>query len=140
MALAAAAAAAAAAFFLERGAPSSVGRRPRGHPFPPTVFPPFAGVDFAHIAGKVAAVLHPTSAVSADILADSDMAGPLLFVVALGVLLLLNGKVHFGAIYGVGGVGECAAAAAATPASAAAATRAPPPPPLSQASSPCTRC
>lgn len=63
------------------------------------------GVDFAHIGGKVAAVLSPRRAVPPDILADSDVAGPLLFCVALGVLLLLAGKVHFGYIYGFGGVG-----------------------------------
>ena len=35
-------------------------------------------------------------------LEDPDMAGPFLYVVVFGVMLLLAGKVHFGAIYGYG--------------------------------------
>ena len=67
------------------------------------------GVDFRHIGAKVAAVLaSPRRAVPPDILADSDVAGPLLFCVGLGVLLLLAGKLHFGYIYGFGGVGVAA--------------------------------
>jgi hypothetical protein len=34
--------------------------------------------------------------------ADADLAGPLLFCLALGALLLMAGKVHFGYIYGFG--------------------------------------
>jgi len=36
---------------------------------------------------------------------DDDFAGPLIFCVVLGVLLLFNGKVSFGYIYGVFVVG-----------------------------------
>ena len=39
------------------------------------------------------------------ILDDMDLAGPLLFCLALGFVLLLRGKVHFGYIYGVGTIG-----------------------------------
>ncbi|KAL0489091.1 hypothetical protein AKO1_009038 [Acrasis kona] len=39
------------------------------------------------------------------ILDDMDLAGPLLFCLALGFVLLLRGKLHFGYIYGVGTVG-----------------------------------
>lgn len=36
---------------------------------------------------------------------DSDMAGPLVFCLALGFCLLLTGKLHFGYIYGFGAMG-----------------------------------
>jgi len=36
---------------------------------------------------------------------DSDMAGPLVFCLALGSFLLLTGKIHFGYIYGFGMLG-----------------------------------
>lgn len=36
------------------------------------------------------------------IMEDSDMAGPLVFCLALGFFLLLTGKLHFGYIYGFG--------------------------------------
>ncbi|CAB3362721.1 Hypothetical predicted protein [Cloeon dipterum] len=36
---------------------------------------------------------------------DTDMAGPLVFCLALGSLLLLIGKAHFGYIYGIGILG-----------------------------------
>jgi hypothetical protein len=36
---------------------------------------------------------------------DADLAGPLFFCLALGFLLLLHGKVHFGYIYGFGLIG-----------------------------------
>ena len=35
-------------------------------------------------------------------MADLDLAGPILFVLLFGTLLLLAGKVQFGYIYGVG--------------------------------------
>jgi protein YIPF5/7 len=38
-------------------------------------------------------------------MADSDMAGPLVFCLALGFFLLLTGKLHFGYIYGFGMLG-----------------------------------
>jgi hypothetical protein len=41
-------------------------------------------------------------------MADTDMAGPLMFALVLGVCLLLSGKLHFGYIYGFGLLG-CAA-------------------------------
>lgn len=36
---------------------------------------------------------------------DTDLAGPLLFYLLFGVLLLMSGKVHFGYIYGVAALG-----------------------------------
>jgi multisubunit Na+/H+ antiporter MnhE subunit len=53
----------------------------------------------------VSGVLNPTKKFNPDILADSDMAGPLVFCLILGFFLLLTGKVHFGYIYGFGGLG-----------------------------------
>ena len=41
----------------------------------------------------------------AGIMSDNDMAGPIVFCLALGFFLLLAGKVHFGYIYGFGAFG-----------------------------------
>lgn len=61
------------------------------------------GINFNHIKGKTLAVLNPIQRdVSPDIMTDSDLAGPILFVLLFGTLLLLAGKVQFGYIYGVG--------------------------------------
>jgi len=38
-------------------------------------------------------------------MADADMAGPLMFALILGFALLCAGKLHFGYIYGFGGLG-----------------------------------
>ncbi|CAG0884116.1 unnamed protein product [Darwinula stevensoni] len=51
------------------------------------------------------AVLNPMKQTKPEILQDTDLAGPLAFCLALGAFLLLNGKVHFGYIYGIGVVG-----------------------------------
>jgi len=59
------------------------------------------GVNFAHIMGKSLAVLNPLRPVNRNIMDDTDLAGPLLFWLLLGVFLMLSGKVHFGYIYGV---------------------------------------
>lgn len=61
------------------------------------------GINFSHIKGKTLAVLNPFNrSIASDIMADSDLAGPILFVLLFGTLLLLAGKVQFGYIYGVG--------------------------------------
>ncbi|ODV78715.1 Yip1-domain-containing protein [Suhomyces tanzawaensis NRRL Y-17324] len=61
------------------------------------------GINFQHIKAKTWAVLNPLNRnISSDIMADSDLAGPILFVLLFGTLLLLAGKVQFGYIYGVG--------------------------------------
>ncbi|KAK6462517.1 hypothetical protein DFJ63DRAFT_161845 [Scheffersomyces coipomensis] len=61
------------------------------------------GINFQHIKSKTLAVLNPVNQnIGADIMADSDLAGPILFVLLIGTLLLLSGKVQFGYIYGVG--------------------------------------
>lgn len=61
------------------------------------------GINFQHIKTKTLAVLNPLNQnITSDIMADTDLAGPILFVLLFGTLLLLAGKVHFGYIYGVG--------------------------------------
>lgn len=61
------------------------------------------GINFQHIKGKTLMVLNPLQRdINPDIMTDSDLAGPILFVLLFGTLLLLSGKVQFGYIYGVG--------------------------------------
>jgi hypothetical protein len=66
------------------------------------------GVNFAHIMGKSLAVLNPLRPVDRNIMDDTDLAGPLLFWLLLGVFLMFSGKVHFGYIYGVAVLGVSA--------------------------------
>lgn len=65
-------------------------------------------VDFGHIGHKVSSVLLPLRPIEDTIMADADMAGPIVFCLGLGFCLLLTGKMHFGYIYGFGAAG-CAA-------------------------------
>lgn len=58
------------------------------------------GVNFDHVFSKTKAVVIPTSRLSESILEDADLAGPLFYCLALGMCLLMSGKVHFGYIYG----------------------------------------
>lgn len=58
------------------------------------------GVNLEHIISKTKAVVNPTGTLSAHILDDADLAGPIFFCLLLGVCLLLSGKIHFGYIYG----------------------------------------
>mmetsp|Transcript_25426 Transcript_25426/g.83637 ORF Transcript_25426/g.83637 Transcript_25426/m.83637 type:complete len:255 (+) Transcript_25426:16-780(+) len=57
------------------------------------------GIDLPHIFRKTRSVLHPWKT-SPDLMDDSDLAGPLLFALAMGSAHLLMGKVHFGCILG----------------------------------------
>ncbi|KAJ2370065.1 hypothetical protein H4S02_007595 [Coemansia sp. RSA 2611] len=59
------------------------------------------GINFQHIKSKTLAVLNPLKPLDTKIYDDSDMAGPLLFILVLGTFLLLSGKSQFGYIYGV---------------------------------------
>jgi len=64
------------------------------------------GINLGHIAAKTRSVLHPRKAgVNPEDLVDADLAGPVVFALVLGTLLLLKGKVSFGYIYGCGAVG-----------------------------------
>lgn len=64
------------------------------------------GINFDHITQKTLAVVNPLRSTDANILHDSDLAGPLVFIVAFGCFLLLSGKVSFGYIYGIGVLGQ----------------------------------
>lgn len=67
------------------------------------------GINFQHIKTKTLAALNPMNKnISSDIMENSDLAGPILFVLLFGTLLLLAGKVQFGYIYGVGLFGTIA--------------------------------
>lgn len=74
------------------------------------------GIDFNHISKKTLMVLHPFRPPEPHYLQDTDLAGPLIFALLLGAVLLLvtihvlivtiqTGKIHFGYIYGMGVVG-----------------------------------
>ncbi|KAK4524376.1 hypothetical protein GAYE_SCF03G2276 [Galdieria yellowstonensis] len=58
------------------------------------------GVDLRRILEKAKAVLNPFASFDHSFGEDADMAGPLLFCLLLGFVLLFSGKVHFGVIYG----------------------------------------
>jgi len=60
------------------------------------------GINPDHILQKTLAVLNPFRVTDAAILQDTDLAGPLAFILAFGGFLLLSGKVHFSYIYGIG--------------------------------------
>ncbi|ELR22531.1 Yip1 domain family, member 5, putative [Acanthamoeba castellanii str. Neff] len=63
------------------------------------------GINLTHIRVKTLAVLNPMSRLDAEIIGDRDLAGPIMFCLLLGAILLLSGKVHFGYIYGIGVLG-----------------------------------
>lgn len=63
------------------------------------------GFNFTHIKQKTLIVLNPSATVDQNIMADSDLAGPIFFCLLFGTFLLLSGKVHFGYIYGSAIVG-----------------------------------
>uniref|UniRef100_A0A1I8P2T1 Protein YIPF n=2 Tax=Stomoxys calcitrans TaxID=35570 RepID=A0A1I8P2T1_STOCA len=66
------------------------------------------GINPNHIFQKTLAVLNPMRGADQQILQDTDMAGPLVFCLALGGFLLLSGKVTFSYIYGIGVMGSIA--------------------------------
>lgn len=65
------------------------------------------GINMGHIGTKSRAVVLPfsryaSSQLDKSVMEDSDLAGPLVFALALGGEMLLSGKVSFGYIYGFG--------------------------------------
>jgi hypothetical protein len=66
------------------------------------------GVDFAHMQAKTLAVLNPFSPIERleHVMNDSDLAGPLLFVILFGAFLLCSGQVHFGYVYSLAVMGS----------------------------------
>ncbi|CDO96098.1 unnamed protein product [Kluyveromyces dobzhanskii CBS 2104] len=73
-----------------------------GYSFEPSLLEEL-GINFKHIIAKTKFVLVPLSyqGLSKEIQEDSDLAGPIIFWLLFGILLLSAGKVHFGYIYGV---------------------------------------
>jgi len=66
------------------------------------------GIYPEHILQKTLSVLNPfrpSHKLRQEAAADADLAGPLVFCLAFGSLLLLTGKIHFNYIYGIGAVG-----------------------------------
>jgi len=63
------------------------------------------GINPYQIMEKTMSVLNPLRNTEASILQDTDLAGPVVFCVLFGFLLLLSGKVSFGYIYGIGVIG-----------------------------------
>ncbi|ODN02823.1 Protein YIPF5 [Orchesella cincta] len=63
------------------------------------------GINPNHIIEKTRSVLNPLRTTDAAILQDTDLAGPIVFCVMFGFILLLSGKVQFGYIYGIGLIG-----------------------------------
>merc|ERR1712226_60807 len=59
------------------------------------------GINFEHILLKTKLVLNPLRSISQDVVNETDLAGPLVFICTLGAMLLLSGKMHFGYIYGI---------------------------------------
>ena len=84
------------------------------------------GVNFEHIRSKVCllarpalgsqadvydqtlAVLNPLARIDQHIMDDSDLAGPIFFLLLFATFLLFSGKVHFGYIYGLALLGSIA--------------------------------
>ena len=63
------------------------------------------GFNFDHIWEKTLSVLNPLKETDSHIMDDTDLAGPLLFCLAFGGILLLHGKIQFGYIYGYSALG-----------------------------------
>jgi len=63
------------------------------------------GIDFTAIIEKTRSALHPMRNIDPALMADGDLAGPFVFCLSLGFLLMLTGKLHFGYIFGFGVMG-----------------------------------
>lgn len=62
------------------------------------------GIDVDHIWRRIQSVVFFRK-IGDDLISDLDMGGPLFIALALGILLMFAGKVHFGYIYGLGVLG-----------------------------------
>ncbi|XP_068194213.1 protein YIPF7-like isoform X2 [Antennarius striatus] len=58
------------------------------------------GINFNHICQKALTVLNPFKPADGNIMNETDLTGPILFCIALGVALMMAGKAHFGYVYG----------------------------------------
>jgi len=62
------------------------------------------GIDVDHILKRIQSVVFFRN-LGEELINDLDMGGPLFIALALGILLMFAGKVHFGYIYGLGMLG-----------------------------------
>jgi len=62
------------------------------------------GINVDHIRQRMQGVAF-FKKLDEDILRDADLSGPLVVGLALGICLLLAGKLHFGYVYGLGATG-----------------------------------
>ncbi|KAG9275218.1 protein YIPF5-like isoform X1 [Astyanax mexicanus] len=63
------------------------------------------GINFDHIWQKTLTVLNPLKPADGSIMNETDLTGPVLFCIALGITLLMAGKAHFGYVYGISALG-----------------------------------
>ncbi|XP_007955969.1 protein YIPF7 [Orycteropus afer afer] len=63
------------------------------------------GINFDHIWQKTLTVLNPLKPADGSIMNETDLAGPILFCLALGATLLMAGKFQFGYVYGLSAIG-----------------------------------
>uniref|UniRef100_UPI0037E79CE6 protein YIPF7-like n=1 Tax=Semicossyphus pulcher TaxID=241346 RepID=UPI0037E79CE6 len=63
------------------------------------------GINFDHIWQKTLTVLNPFKPADGSIMNETDLTGPILFCIALGVSLMMAGKAHFGYVYGTSATG-----------------------------------
>ncbi|XP_033499516.1 protein YIPF7-like isoform X1 [Epinephelus lanceolatus] len=59
------------------------------------------GINFDHIWQKTLTVLNPLKPADGSIMNETDLTGPILFCIALGITLMMAGKAHFGYVYGI---------------------------------------
>ncbi|KAM6912185.1 protein YIPF7-like [Xenentodon cancila] len=59
------------------------------------------GIDFDHMWQKTLTVLNLFKPADGSIMNETDLTGPIVFCIALGVALMMAGKVHFGYVYGI---------------------------------------
>ncbi|XP_037394809.1 protein YIPF7 [Pygocentrus nattereri] len=63
------------------------------------------GINFDHIWQKTLTVLNPLKPADGSIMNETDLTGPVLFCIAMGITLLMAGKAHFGYVYGISALG-----------------------------------
>ncbi|XP_040916489.1 protein YIPF7 [Toxotes jaculatrix] len=59
------------------------------------------GISFDHIWQKTLTVLNPFKPADGSIMNETDLTGPIVFCITLGVCLMMAGKAHFGYVYGI---------------------------------------
>ncbi|KAL7890144.1 hypothetical protein AOLI_G00024020 [Acnodon oligacanthus] len=63
------------------------------------------GINFDHIWQKTLTVLNPLKPADGSIMNETDLTGPVIFCIAMGITLLMAGKAHFGYVYGISALG-----------------------------------